>query len=238
MLTHVTDFYQNKKHAEHYLNRRLKNLVGQFRHERQVALINDVIAQNNFKTALEIACGPARLTSEIKGIQKGVAIDASQAMLELARQRVNRSVWKFCVADAFVLPFVQQFDLIFTGRFIWHFPLTQRKKIYQLVQTHLAPDGCFLFDALTNNRFLLAKQQTKMYEERYQELGFLASELSEAGFKVEAAEGYLFHPNIQHLLAKVGDLMTLKQPIWLWLNLIEQLKSKHPEEYLIVCQKK
>ncbi len=236
--SHVTDFYQDDAHARQYLKRRMGNLTGRFRHSRQIDLINKVIQENQLKTALEIACGPGRITHNIKGIEKGVAVDTSGSMIDIARGNISNASWSFCISDAFKMAVTDQFDLVLTMRFVWHFPLSERTQFYKIIHKCLTPDGFFVFDALTTNQFVFTPAQSQMYEERYPKISFLIDELQTHGFQVCSTMGYLNHPNLQHFMAKVGDVTRIKRPVLAILHSLEEIRSIDSEEYIIVCRKK
>jgi ubiquinone/menaquinone biosynthesis C-methylase UbiE len=66
---------------------------------------------------LDVACGTGFLTRHLQG--EIVGLDTSEAMIEIARQRVPGAA--FLVGDALDLPFEDQsFDRIFTGHFYGH----------------------------------------------------------------------------------------------------------------------
>jgi ubiquinone/menaquinone biosynthesis C-methylase UbiE len=66
---------------------------------------------------LDVACGTGFLTRHLEG--EIVGIDASERMLEIARERVPDG--EFFTADALELPFEDRsFDRLFTGHFYGH----------------------------------------------------------------------------------------------------------------------
>lgn len=74
---------------------------------------------------LDVACGTGFLTQHLQG--EIVGLDASEAMIELAEQRVPGAA--FLVGDALDLPFDDQsFDRIFTGHFYGHLEDEDRRR--------------------------------------------------------------------------------------------------------------
>ena len=74
---------------------------------------------------LDVACGTGFLTQHLQGEILG--LDASEAMIEIAEQRVPGAA--FLVGDALDLPFDDQsFDRIFTGHFYGHLEDLDRRR--------------------------------------------------------------------------------------------------------------
>lgn len=72
---------------------------------------------------LDVACGTGWLTQHLPG--KIVGLDASESMLEIARQRVPEG--EFLVGDALSLPFADgSFDRLVTGHFYGHLEEPER----------------------------------------------------------------------------------------------------------------
>ena len=83
----------------------------------EVATLERTIARLPPASTLDVACGTGFLTRHLPGRVTG--LDQSEAMLEIARERVPRA--KFVVGDALVLPFEGgSFERVFTGHFYGH----------------------------------------------------------------------------------------------------------------------
>lgn len=145
--------YQADHIIEPYIDERFSKPLGRVQHCCQVDCVNRIIEEYNVKNVLEIACGPARLTAEIKGFEKGSAIDSSDAMLEIAINRTPKEwPWQFVKGDAFNLNFERKFNLVYSFRFIRHLKLKERNKIYDQIREALVPKGLFIFDAIRHNK--------------------------------------------------------------------------------------
>jgi ubiquinone/menaquinone biosynthesis C-methylase UbiE len=74
---------------------------------------------------LDVACGTGWLTQHLRG--EIVGLDASEAMLEIARERVPQG--EFVAGDALDLPFADDsFDRVLTGHFYGHLEEVERTR--------------------------------------------------------------------------------------------------------------
>jgi ubiquinone/menaquinone biosynthesis C-methylase UbiE len=74
---------------------------------------------------LDVACGTGWLTQHLRG--EIVGLDASEAMLEIARDRVPQG--EFVAGDALDLPFADDsFDRVLTGHFYGHLEEEERTR--------------------------------------------------------------------------------------------------------------
>ena len=145
----VREYYTDKEIAEKYISKRFSDPLGRLQHNLQVKIVNKWIKKINAGNVLEIACGPARLTREVKLIDRGLAIDYSDEMLNIAKKITsNSSKWKFAKMDAFKMNINEKFDLAFTFRFIRHLKQDERKKICENAKKVLNPNGTFVFDVV------------------------------------------------------------------------------------------
>jgi demethylmenaquinone methyltransferase/2-methoxy-6-polyprenyl-1,4-benzoquinol methylase len=79
--------------------------------------LQDAVAALPPARTLDVACGTGWLTQHLPG--EIVGVDASESMLEIARERVPNG--KFVVGDALSLPFADDsFDRVLTGHFYGH----------------------------------------------------------------------------------------------------------------------
>ena len=203
-------YYQDRGVVGTYMRRRTGQPLNGVLHRSQVRFLNRVLAIRQPHAVLEIACGPGRLTAEINGVQLGVAVDASPAMVETAKQRLNGSSsrWSLLRTDAFVLPFrSESFDAVYTLRFLRHFQLPDRQRLYAEIRRVLRPGGLFMVDAL--NREVSLPYRLRRGVDKYQIYDVLyrrdeiEAELRTAGFRVVAVEGTIKHLAIQRSLNRL-----------------------------------
>jgi len=212
-------------------------------HQRQVAFLNHVLAQRAPHAVLEIACGPGRLTAAMRGVSFGVAVDASPAMLETARQRMNgRGVcWSFLRTDAFVLPFQSGcFDAAYTLRFVRHFQVDDRRRLYAEVRRVLRPRGAFIVDALNYDvsyphRVRRGLERYPIYDVLYRR-DEIEAELQAAGFRVIAVEGIIKHFPVQRMLNRLRRVR-LQRLASALIAALERLPGDAPETWILLCER-
>lgn len=236
-------YYQDKDVAEDYMRRRTGQPLNGVLHRRQVEFLNEHLAARTTGTVLEIACGPGRLTAAMRGVRMGVAVDSSAEMLATAQRRMNGTAgsWSFLRSDAFVLPFQSEsFDAVYTLRFVRHFQLPERQRLYQEVRRVLRPRGVFMVDAL--NRDVSHPYRVKRGLERYHIYDVLyrreeiEAELQEAGFRVAAIEGMIKHFSVQQRLNRLRRL-GLDGVATALIASLEHLPSTNPSGWMLLCEK-
>jgi len=131
-------------------------------------------------------------------------------MLERAGARLRAGGYPHTLlqGDAFVLPFAEQrFDLVFTLKFVRHFQLADRARLYAQIRRVLRPGGAFVMDA--QNRAVSLPHRQRMGLDRYKIYdvlyapGELESELEAAGFRPVRVEGMLKHFAVQQQLNRL-----------------------------------
>jgi SAM-dependent methyltransferase len=236
-------YYQDQDVADDYMRRRTGQPLNGVLHRRQVQFLNQHLAARAPHVVLEIACGPGRLTAALRGVHTGVAIDSSAEMLRTAQRRMNGAAesWSFLRTDAFVLPFQSaSFDAVYTLRFVRHFQLPERRRLYQEVRRVLRPGGVFMVDAL--NRDVSYPHRVKRGIERYHIYDVLyrreeiEAELQEAGFRVVAIEGIIKHFSVQRFLNRLrrANLDGLATAL---IASLERVPSSNPESWMLLCEK-
>jgi len=237
-------YYEDQKVVDQYMQRRTAQPLNGLLHRRQTDFLNRVVHQRGARAVLEIACGPGRLTADMRGVALGVAVDASQPMLETARKRVGAESgnWSFLRTDAFVLPFRDHsFDAVYTCRFVRHFQAVDRERLYAEVQRVLRPGGVFLVDAL-NREVSYAERVRKgldkyhIYDVLYSEAE-LQAELTAAGFRVAEIDGILRHFPLQRQINRLRRVRL--DPVARWLiNTLERIPGTQANTWMVVCETK
>jgi ubiquinone/menaquinone biosynthesis C-methylase UbiE len=235
-------YYKNKGVADAYMRKRTAQPLNGFFHARQVRFLNEAVGARRLGRVLEIACGPGRLTAEVNGVAQGVAVDFSPSMLQVARGRMNgQRDWSFLRTDAFVLPFrSESFDAAYTLRFIRHFRLEDRRRLYAEIRRVLRPGGTFMLDALNRevslpHRHKRGVESYEIYDVLY-DRDELVAELQEAGFRVIKVEGILKRFEWQQPLNRLRHLR-LGALARLLIAAIEKLPGDNPETWMLLCEK-
>jgi ubiquinone/menaquinone biosynthesis C-methylase UbiE len=147
----IREAYGDDDVVRTYTDQRFLQPLGALLHRRQVTVVRAVIKAEQPMFVLEIAPGPARVTSDIAAAYAGtgVLVDASAPMLAEARRRLRGAVgWRFLQGDAFMLPLRRPFDLAYSFRLIRHFPAEERRALLRQIRDLLKPGGLLLFDAV------------------------------------------------------------------------------------------
>jgi ubiquinone/menaquinone biosynthesis C-methylase UbiE len=159
---------------------------------------------------LDLACGTGRLTRSL--VSRGfhiISCDYSREMLGAAIKKsvVERKHFYPVHADAFALPFEEEFAGVFTVRFIRHYKLEQRVLIYEQIRRVLKPNGILVFDVL-NARVDSRAHERVLYDETYS-FESIRQELAEHGFDlVEMTAGNIAGIPIV-TIAKKWSLLTI-----------------------------
>ena len=236
-------YYQDKGVAEDYMRRRTGQPLNGVLHRRQVRFLNAHLAARGPGAVLEIACGPGRLTAAMRGVRMGVAVDSSAEMLTTAQQRMNggAGAWSFLRTDTFVLPFQSEaFDAVYTLRFVRHFQLPERQRLYQEVRRVLRPHGAFMVDAL--NREVSYPYRVQRGLERYHVYDVLyrreeiEAELQEAGFRVAVMEGMIKHVSVQRFLNRLRRV-NLDSLATALIASLEHIPGTNPSGWMLLCEK-
>jgi ubiquinone/menaquinone biosynthesis C-methylase UbiE len=236
-------YYQDPDVAEDYMRRRTGQPLNGVLHRRQVQFLNEHLARRAPGAVLEIACGPGRLTAAMRGVRMGVAVDSSAEMLTTAQRRMNGAAdaWSFLRTDAFVLPFQSEsFDAVYTLRFVRHFQLPERQRLYQEIRRVLRPHGVFMVDALNRDasypyRVKRGLERYHIYDVLYRPEEILA-ELEEAGFRVVTIEPTIKHVGVQRFLNRLRHV-NLDGLATALIASLERVPSTNPSGWMLLCEK-
>lgn len=243
----VASLYQDLEVAEGYINQRFSFSWSRTLHNRQVAEVNRIISKYQPASILELAPGPARIATELSEVRSGVMIENSSEMLALARRRLTAAgldaVWDVRQGNAFHLEQIQhQFDLMYTFRFIRHFKLDDRARLYQGFRGCLNTGGLLVFDVV--NERVRKKIDVKegnekddslnVYDVCYSDKSF-KEEMEKFGFEVLCLTPVVNHFFMQSWLSYKFD-NHIKSLSYAIVNLLEKIPSKESLEWIAVCR--
>ncbi|MBI5136401.1 MAG: class I SAM-dependent methyltransferase [Nitrospirae bacterium] len=239
----VRSLYQDDKVAGKYLAERFRFSWWRQLHRCQVAAVNRTIAERGAQDVLEVAPGPARLSTEVTGMRRGTLVEASPQMIAVARRRLESAglthLWDLREGNAFDLSGLgREFDLVYTFRFIRHFQEPERARFYEQVHRRLRPGGLFLYDAVgkhvrdAQERSVGGRRNgLKVYDVTYASVDELAAEMRRHGFELDGAESVLNHFRFQswlsHKLDDVAPRMVERA-----IHLLDHVASDHPLEWI------
>jgi ubiquinone/menaquinone biosynthesis C-methylase UbiE len=241
-VTEIRDAYRVDTVARDYIDERFTQPLGALLHDRQVATLKGVIARYQPRTILEVAPGPARLTTEIASliVDHGIVVDASAQMLNEARRRLGAQTrWRAIQGDAFNLPFDARFDLVYSFRLVRHFDSTDRASLYKQFARVLRPGGVLVFDAVneavSRPLRMRAPEEFRHFDAMFQ-LDALRGELRAHGFEPLVLQG------VQHRFRVMQQIQVLVAPrsprVARWLmELCDRVPSNQPLEWVVVCRR-
>lgn len=241
--TELKEYYKDRDVVGAYMERRTGQPLNGVLHRNQVRFLNRVLSARPVGAVLEIACGPGRLTTAVRSVRFGVAVDNSSAMLETAQQRMNGGTasWSFLRSDAFVLPFRPgSFDAVYTLRFVRHFQLDDRRRLYQEIRRVLQRRGVFMVDAL--NRDVSYPHRVRRGLERYPIYDVLyrrdeiEAELQAAGFRVVTVEAMIKHFALQRALNRLRRVK-LDRIARALISSLEHVPGGNPSSWMLLCEK-
>lgn len=246
----VAAVYEDEGVADSYLAKRMTFSWQKLLHRRQVEILNRVIAAHRPDSVLELAPGPARLSTDVSGVSHGVMVENSDAMIRIAlrrlRQRGLDDIWSVKAGSAFDLDHLlsgDQFALAYTFRFIRHFRQDERSQLYRELDARLAPGGMLVFDVVSKHvRDALdarAKEapsgELNVYDATYTPELFRA-EMDRNGFSVVELVPVLTHFGLQSWLSYKGDDVA-PGLVGAIVSVLERIPFGTPLEWVAVCRK-
>jgi SAM-dependent methyltransferase len=236
--------YQDETVARDYVATRFVSPLGAVLHQRQVALVRRVIAEEHSRSAIEIAPGPARVTVDVvDALERVTLVDSSKQMLDEAAQRLAarglRDKATLVQGDAFNLGLPAQFDLAYSFRLIRHFEREDRLRLYAEIRKTLVDRGMLVFDAVNRVVSEPLRAENPGEYKHYDALlspEEIAAEVEAGGFELIRLEG------VQH---RYSMMMTCQRNFatrapGLALGVMKMLDrcGGQPLEWVVVCRRK
>ncbi len=237
--TEIQTAYRSRAVAAEYTAVRFGNEVHGLLHDRQVAAVQRVMDEARPRRALEIAPGPGRLTRDVRPTGSLVCLEYNEGMIEQGRAACGPHV-QWVRGNAFELPLAAgEFDLAYSFRFVRHFHLPDRRRLYDGIRRVLRPGGHFVMDAV-NERVSgpLRRRRPEEYavhDELYSP-DRLRAELADAGFEVVRLEP------VQKCFGWQHCSQVLLGPRASWLNRLvvrglEWLPFRDGLEWIVTCRR-
>ena len=201
----IREAYSQTETAEKYIDKRFTSAWGSVVHAAQVRVVNEVIRSHAVKRVLEIAPGPARISRDVSGFDRGYLCEFNDSMLQMARHRLAGGTdrWRMVRGDAFRLPFARRADLdmVYTFRFIRHFEAADRATLYGEIRRVLKDGGLFVCDAVNMDVGLPwfhreGPNRQRIYDEFYKPQT-LNQELVDHGFRLLSLTDVIRHMGLQ-----------------------------------------
>jgi ubiquinone/menaquinone biosynthesis C-methylase UbiE len=246
----VAAIYEQALIAGTYLEKRLRFSWQRLLHDRQVELLNSIIEKSPPAQVLEVAPGPARLATDLRGVIRGVMVENSPEMIAIAKDRLRAAgladTWEVRQGDAFALRqelSENSMDLAYSFRLIRHFRAEDRQRLYGELHRCLRKRGLLVFDVVneTTRRCVEARQSSRpageiaIYDAGYSQDSFRA-EMEASGFDVLEMRPVLKHFRLQALASYKGDDVAPRVVATL-IRVLEALPSSGCLEWIAVCRK-
>ncbi len=133
-------FYSQPEIASAYDDQRFGGASGAWVNAREIDQVSSLLPP--FRRALDLGCGTGRLTRVLSQRGTTIGMDASSAMLAVARGNCPSG---FVQGDAFTLPFANaSFDAVTALRVVFHF--ADVDTLLREIARVVAPRGVIVFD--------------------------------------------------------------------------------------------
>lgn len=235
--------YENPELVSGYIESRFKQPLFKLLHDSQVRSVNQCIRDEAARNILELAPGPARVSAEIVGFDRGVMVDNSEEMLCLAENRLKNagveSKWTIIRSDLFDFHPTGSFDLIYTFRFLRHLQEDERKELLRRIRSWLKIGGFLIFDAVNE---AVSKPLRERNPEAYKVYDVLftkedlVEELKECGLKISSLRSVQCSFAVQAWLDRLAQkgLRKIVEPL---MRALERDDAPAPLEWIVLCQR-
>jgi SAM-dependent methyltransferase len=231
--------YRSPAVAAEYVEQRFRSALYRLLHDRQVAAVQQAIAEQRPGRILEIASGPGRLTRDIRPSGSLTCVEINEGMIAEGRAACNGRV-QWVRGNAFQLPFLDgEIDLVYSFRFVRHFQRADRDRLYAEIRRVLRPGGVFMMDAV-NERISkplrdASPEEYPIYDELYRPEK-LRAEMSAAGLPVVRLGP------VQKWFGWQNRSQVILGPRAKWLNrlvihALERLPARDGLEWIVTCRR-
>lgn len=235
----IQSAYRGSETAQAYVAQRFVSELNRLLHERQVAAVQRVMDELRPEQTLEVAPGPGRITRDVRPAGQLVCLEYNEGMIAEGKANTPPSVqWR--QGNAFELPFEQEFDLLYSFRFVRHFHREDRGRLYEQFRKVVRPRGWLVLDAVNAvvSRPLREANPADypIYDKLYVGEQELREELAAEGFEVERLMP------VQRWLSLQSRAQVLLGPrsrlVCRWvIRSLERLSRGAPLEWIVTCRR-
>lgn len=232
--------YEGRELAGNYVKRRFQNQLMKLLHDKQVKVVNHCIKKYSPEHAIEIAPGPGRITREIENFKQLTCLEYNEGMIDEGKLHTPKAI-RWIHGNAFDLPFEDsEFDLAYSFRFIRHFQIADRIRLYSEIRRVLKMNSICVFDAVNSKISKPLRDASPggypVYDKLYVEESELIDELKDAGFEVIDITPALKWFSFQHRIQSLISPRSVKLSSTL-IRLAEVVSSKPSLEWIVTCRK-
>lgn len=163
--------------------------------------VKQILSQFDYKSLLDIACGPGTFLSFLPASKKTIGIDIAESQILYANEKYKTDNRYFKVDDVYNLSFNNEsFDIITSMEFLEHITVEDAEKLLLEVKRCLKPNGYFIMTTPNYNSFwpflevLVSKFSKVDYTDQHiskYNIKKLRNLLLEANFEIEFVRSYL-----------------------------------------------
>jgi SAM-dependent methyltransferase len=235
----IRDAYKKQAIAASYFQTRFANELMGLLHGQQVDVVQRIFDQQRPFASLEVAPGPGRITRDLKPTGRLICLEYNSEMIREGKAACkNNAHW--IRGDAFQLPFQNEFQLVYTFRFIRHFQQADRQRLYAQIRNVLQPGGILILDAVNEKVSGPLREHDPasypIYDKLYRDPAELTMELNEGGFDLvellPVQRWYAMQYRAQVLLGPRNRWLCRKV-----IRLLEQVRRGPSLEWIITCRR-
>jgi ubiquinone/menaquinone biosynthesis C-methylase UbiE len=235
----IQQAYSGRDNATRYVDRRFVAPLMEMLHKRQVAAVERVLREQQPRRTLEVAPGPGRLTRDVRPAGKLVCLEYNNEMIAAGQTACNSAV-QWVQGNAFELSFNQEFDFLYTFRFVRHFHRADRDRLYEQFRRVLKPGGWLVFDAV--NAAVSAPlraarpEDYPVYDKLYCDEAELKAELAAAGFAIVRLCGVQRWFSVQSRVQVLIGPHSRRLCSWI-IHGLELLRRGPALEWVVTCRR-
>ncbi len=235
----VREAYRGAEAAQAYVDARFSRELMRLLHERQVARVQEIINQARPARTLEIAPGPGRVTRDIRPTGELICVEFNTGMIDVGQASCSNGA-RWVQGNAFDLPFDQEFDFVYSFRFVRHFQCEDRIRLYEQFHRALRPGGWFIMDAV--NAKVSGPLRTAdpssypIYDVLYSTPEELRDELRSAGFEIVSLEPVQRWFSLQYKAEALLGPRSRRLSRWT-IRLLERLRRGPALEWIVTCRR-